>query len=119
MFQLVVFSGHPRYTHGDRDIYIGRYNAMPVKSTLMPSSGPDQLIKNPKYREILQRAVELEDQHSQDQNWFGWEWHEVRAYPASLVKLVIAGIIRITFKSNSSTTYRVVDLKAVKEGLRV
>jgi hypothetical protein len=33
------------------------------------------------------------------------------------VKLVIAGIIRITFKSNSSTTYRIVDLQAVKEGL--
>jgi hypothetical protein len=91
---------------------------MPITPTLK-ASVQDQLLANPKYREILQRAVELEDQHSQDQNWFGWEWHEVRAYPASLVKLVIAGIIRITFKSNSSTTYRVVDLKAVKEGLRV
>jgi hypothetical protein len=90
---------------------------MPITPTLK-ASVQDQLLTNPKYREIVQRAIEIEDQRSQDQNWLGWEWHEVRAYPASLVKLVIAGIIRITFKSNSSTTYRVVDLRAIKEGLR-
>ena len=90
---------------------------------LTPSSQPStqefaKLLTNPKYREILQRAIEIEDRDGKKEHWLGWEWHEVRAYPASLVKLVIAGIIQISFKSNSSTTYRIVDRAAVKEALK-
>ncbi|HEY6418192.1 MAG TPA: hypothetical protein VIX59_04245 [Candidatus Binataceae bacterium] len=81
-------------------------------------SEKSKLIANPKYREILQRAVEIEEREAAREHWLGWEWHEVRAYPASLVKVVIAGIVKITFKSNSSTHYRLVDSKALKQALK-
>ena len=75
---------------------------------------------NPKYVEILERAVTVEEQHSAD--WLraglGWEWHEVRAYPSSLVKLVVSGITKVVFKSNSGTMYLLVDRAAVKQALK-
>ena len=58
------------------------------------------LRENPKYREILQRAIDVEEKNTSNPHWLGWEWHEVRAYPAHLVKLVIEGIIKVNFKSN-------------------
>lgn len=76
------------------------------------------LKENPKYREILQRAIEVEEKHMNERHWLGWEWHEVRAYPAHLVKLVIAGVIKVNFKSNSSTNYLLVDQQAVKHALK-
>jgi hypothetical protein len=48
----------------------------------------------------------------------GWEWHEVQAYPASLVKLVVAGILRVTHKSNRSTMHLLADRAAVKKALK-
>ncbi len=73
---------------------------------------------NPKYREILQRAIEVEKESSKDPHWLGWEWHEVRAYPAQLVKLVIEGVIKVNFKSNSSTCYVLVDRELTKQALK-
>ena len=73
------------------------------------------LRENPKYREILQRAIDVEEKNTSNPHWLGWEWHEVRAYPAHLVKLVIEGIIKVNFKSNSSTNYLLVDRDSVKE----
>lgn len=76
------------------------------------------LKENPKYREILQRAIEAEEKHANERHWLGWEWYEVRAYPAHLVKLVIAGVIRVNFKSNSSTNYLLVDRQTIKKALK-
>lgn len=73
---------------------------------------------NPKYREILQRAIEAEEGNVQSPYYLGWEWYVVRAYPAQLVKLVIAGIANVNFKSNSSTNYLLVDREATKQALR-
>lgn len=73
--------------------------------------------ERPKYREVLERAIEVEEKHQKDPNWLGWEWHEVRAYPAQLVKMVIEGVIKVNFKSNSSTTYLIVDKKLTTEAL--
>jgi hypothetical protein len=75
---------------------------------------------NPKYVEILERAVAVEEQLSTDRlrAGMGWEWHEVRAYPSSLVKLVVSGITKVVFKSNSGTMYLLVDRQAVKLALK-
>lgn len=85
------------------------------------TTAPEQILKflegHPKHREILQRAVEVEEKTGNRANWLGWEWHEVRAYPAQLVKLVIEGAIRVNFKSNSSTCYLLVDREMTKRAL--
>lgn len=73
---------------------------------------------NPKYRDVLQRAIEAEEKDIEDQHYLGWEWYNVRAYPAQLVKLVIAGITNVNFKLNSSTCYLLVDRQATKEALK-
>ena len=73
---------------------------------------------NPKYREILQKAIETEENNVQNTHYLGWEWYDVRAYPAQLVKLVIAGITNINFKSNSSTNYLLVDRQMTKQALK-
>jgi hypothetical protein len=76
------------------------------------------LNQNPKYREILLRAIETEEKNTQNPHYLGWEWYDVRAYPAQLVKLVIAGITNVNFKSNSSTNYLLVDRKMTKQALK-
>jgi len=76
------------------------------------------LNQNPKYREILLRAIETEEKNIQNPHYLGWEWYDVRAYPAQLVKLVIAGITKVNFKSNSSTNYLLVDRKTTEQALK-
>ena len=76
------------------------------------------LKENPKYHEVLQRAIEAEEKNAQNPHYLGWEWYNVRAYPAQLVKLVIAGITNVNFKSNSSTNYVLVDRQAAKQVLK-
>ena len=68
----------------------------------------------PAYQQILKEAVRQEDANLANPNYLGWEWHEVRAYPARLMKLVVAGIITINYKSNSSSCYLLVDRAATK-----
>ena len=79
------------------------------------------LITNPKYREILERAVAAEERLEKGDPLraaLGWEWHDVQAYPANLVKLVVSGIARVAYKSNSGTMYLLVDRSAVKQALK-
>ncbi len=76
------------------------------------------LRENPKYRDILQRAIEAEEKNAESPHYLGWEWYDVRAYPAQLVKLVIAGITNVHFKSNSSTNYLLVDRDATRQALK-
>lgn len=79
-----------------------------------------RFLGDPKYAAILRKAVEVEERLDKDQYraGHGWEWHEVQAYPASLVKLVVAGVLRVTFKSNRSTMYLLVDRQTVKRALK-
>ncbi len=69
------------------------------------------------YRPILQAAIEHEETHGRDNIYLGWEWHDVRAYPATLMKLVIEGVIKVNFKSNSTTAYLLVDKGKTKTAL--
>jgi hypothetical protein len=86
----------------------------------MPDTDLMTFLKDPKYAPILKRAVEVEEQHDKDplRVGHGWEWHDVRAYPASLVKLVVAGIVKVTYKSNAGTMYVLVNRAAVKKALK-
>lgn len=73
------------------------------------------LVENPKFKEILERAVQHEEENSKNEHYLGWEWHDVRAYPAELMKLVREGIISIRFKSRKYTHYLLVDRELVKK----
>jgi len=46
-----------------------------------------------------------------------WEWHDVQASPASIRKMVIAGIIKVAYKTNKRTEYALVDRDIVKAAL--
>lgn len=72
---------------------------------------------NPKAVPVLRAALEAEASHAGETTYLGWEWYEVRAYPATLVKLVVDGLIRVNFKSNSSTCYLLRDAESVKHQL--
>lgn len=76
------------------------------------------LRKNPKYQAIIERALEAEEANGTTPHWLGWEWHDVRAYPAHLVKLVIEGYVKVNFKSNSSTRYLLVDREFVRQAIK-
>lgn len=71
------------------------------------------IAENPKFIEILREAVEHEENHSRDAHYLGWEWSDVRAYPAELMKLVREGIANIKYKSRRYTHYVLADREAV------
>jgi hypothetical protein len=75
------------------------------------------LTENPKFVEILKKAVEHEENHAKDAHYLGWEWSDVRAYPAELMKLVREGIVDIKYKSKRSTYYILANKEAVKKYL--
>ena len=84
------------------------------------------IVRDPKYREILERIVKVEEDamksiHKESEiiNRIGWEWHHVQAYPAELMKLVREGIVDITYKSRRYTHYKLKDREAVKEALKI
>jgi hypothetical protein len=73
------------------------------------------LREHPKAVPILKAAVQEEDTSGSGPNYLGWEWYQVRAYPATLMKLVIDGLIKVSFKSNSSTCYKLADRPVMKQ----
>jgi hypothetical protein len=75
------------------------------------------LKEHPKAVPVLKAAIQEEDANGSSPNYLGWEWYQVRAYPATLMKLVIDGLIRVNFKSNSSTCYKLADKAAIKQAL--
>lgn len=69
------------------------------------------------YRSILEAAIAEEEAHKGDQPYLGWEWYQVQAYPATLVKLVVEGVIKVNYKSRSTTAYLLVDRAKTKAAL--
>lgn len=55
-------------------------------------------------RQIIARAIELEREMGPEN--LGFEWFQVPAQPAVLNKLVLQGVLKVNFKSHSSTNYR-------------
>lgn len=77
------------------------------------------LAENPRFIEVLKRAVEHEEANSKNPHYLGWEWSDVRAYPAELMKLVREGIVNIKYKSRRYTNYVLADREAVKNALKL
>lgn len=77
------------------------------------------LTENPRFIEVLKRAVEHEETNSKNPHYLGWEWSDVRAYPAELMKLVREGIVNIKYKSRRYTNYILANREAVKNVLKL
>lgn len=73
------------------------------------------LLENPETREVLARALEVERANASRDP--GWEWFEVQASPALLRRLVLAGILKVTFRSNRATYYRLADPEGTARAL--
>ncbi|MEM0313601.1 MAG: hypothetical protein QXQ41_03530 [Candidatus Bathyarchaeia archaeon] len=77
------------------------------------------LKENPKYVRLLRLALDHERQNENNQEYKGWAWNDVRAYPpAILTKLVAEGIIKISYKSRRYTNYLLVNKEAIRNALK-
>jgi len=63
---------------------------------------PEQIV-------LLRKIYDHEDKMTEDQKKIGWRWDEVGMYPASIHKLLVGGLVRVSFKSRSSTNYMLTD----------
>jgi len=87
------------------------------------------LSRNPAALKTAEKALQLEGEAKDKEKtgelkypWMGFEWHEVPAQTQTLNQLVVDGLlvtggVRGTFKSNSSTTYKLKDPELVRECL--
>lgn len=77
------------------------------------------LRERPEYRQILQKAIKIEDKPPNDfiKN-YGWEWSDVKAHPAKLTKLVTEDLLDIKYKSRRYTHYKLKNKEAIEKGLK-
>jgi len=83
------------------------------------------LAGNPTARRVAERALAIEDEEEAKERQFpymGWEWHEIPAQPATLNQLVIDELLvtggpRGTYRSRTTSTYKLRDPKLVREVL--
>jgi len=76
------------------------------------------LREHPEYIKTLEKAVEQEEQNASNKGYLGWEWYNVETLGAKLMRLVTSGIVRVNFKSRSTTCYLLKDRDAVKKVLK-
>jgi Holliday junction DNA helicase RuvB len=78
----------------------------------------EYLNEHPEYVNILRLAVEHEEENAGNPHYLGWDWSAVRAYTATINRLIVDGLVKKTYDSANFTNYRLVDPKATKEALR-
>jgi Holliday junction DNA helicase RuvB len=67
---------------------------------------------------LLCRIVEWDKTHPPQSPYHGFEWHEVYGDPRTLNSLVTRRILKITFKSNKSTSYRATHIPSIERALQ-
>lgn len=80
------------------------------------------LAEHPEWTEILQTALAQEENETERYNgmgldYLGWEWWHCRASPPTLNRMVVEGLLDITFKSRSATHFKVRNPELVREAL--
>lgn len=85
---------------------------------------PKELMDQEAYRALLRRANDHEVANlkeiaslKKDGVEWGWTWSDVSGQPARLNKLVAEGVLRVVYKSNKKTLYRLVDREDVSASL--
>lgn len=70
---------------------------------------------DPKYVELIVLAYEYELSHEMDpaKGTTGWEWRQALIPPASISKMILLGLVKQTYSSNSCKEYRLTDLGIV------
>ncbi len=69
--------------------------------------------------ESLRTMVEVEKGKTEQELKLGWEWKEVRTYPAIINKLLMAGYVECVYSSNRYKNYRVTEkgIAFIKESI--
>jgi len=87
------------------------------------------LAGNPTARHVAERALQIEDEEEAKRRekpdlypWMGFEWHAIPAQPAQLNQLAIDELLvtgggRNTYRSRSTSTYKLKDPELVRECL--
>ncbi len=78
----------------------------------------DMVAEDPKLQEVLRRFVQAERTGRQKEYFLGLEWFELQANAKYLNNLVTRGLVRVSFKSNSTTAYVLEDLELTDKILR-
>lgn len=65
------------------------------------------IAENPEWINTLEEAMRLEGQRAGDTTFLGWEWYECHSSVQTLNRMVVSGILDISYKSRSSTHYKV------------
>ena len=63
------------------------------------------LAANPEIRRVVAKALELEEEGASNTYYLGWEWHEIPVALPKLKVLVEEEIVKINYRSRSTTTY--------------
>lgn len=76
-----------------------------------------EIVKKAEYREILKKAVKVEQSKEWKRDTEGWEYSDLPDDPLKINKLVQKGVIRITLSTNSGNWYRLANLELTKKAL--
>ena len=71
--------------------------------------GIPDILQNEEVREVLKRCIDVSNRKSGENPYLGFEWYEVQASPQMLNKLVRLGFLEVSYKSNKSTMYKVIN----------
>ncbi len=77
------------------------------------------LVENPKFVEILRRAIEHEN-HAKDTHYLYWEWSDLRTHRVELIKLIREDIVDIRFNNKKTDSlFHFYYLQKIKASLKV
>lgn len=60
--------------------------------------------------ELLGKIADYESQMSEYEKSIGWRWDNIGVYPATIHRLLIKGLVRVSYKSRSGTNYTLTEL---------
>lgn len=82
-------------------------------------NGAVTLLKtHPELYDPLYTAVNIHKEKGEQPEWMGFEWHELPVQPATLKKLVLEKVVRISYKTRNRTLYNLTDPTAIEQALK-
>jgi len=78
------------------------------------------LAANPEVRRVMARALEVEEEgRASSPHYLGWRWDEIPIQTQKLRVLVEEGLVKVNYKSQSSTEYLLREPELVQQALEV
>ncbi len=75
------------------------------------------LAANPEIRRVVAKALELEEAGEENTYYLGWEWHGIPIPLPKIKVLIEEEILKISYHSRSTTTYKVKDPDLARQAL--